>query len=54
MVEPKSALSIKNAIEFINNDDLILKKIALYNLRSSKIFYTKESFLNSVNAVFEI
>ena len=54
MVEPKSALSIKNAIEFIYNDDLILKKIALYNLRSSKNLYTEESFLNSVNAVLGI
>jgi glycosyltransferase involved in cell wall biosynthesis len=51
LVEPKSALSIKYAIESINNDNKILKETALYNLKSAKKLYTKNAFLDSVNTV---
>jgi glycosyltransferase involved in cell wall biosynthesis len=53
MVEKKSALSIKNALELISNNKN-LKEIALYNLSLSKKLYTKKAFLDSINSVLGI
>ena len=54
MVEKKSSISLKNAIESISFDKKSMKEIALYNLCLSKQLYTKKVFLKSVNSILSV